>query len=101
MNKNNYILRLIPLFFIMGFSVSCSDDEVEHKGILENRPVGKVGVWVIDGQPYAVSKKAELNEEKGPLGIGACVEIELDGKVVKEIETEDPDECEQGTSSAE
>ena len=85
----------------MGFSVSCSDDEVEHKGILENRPVGKVGVWVIDGQPYAVSKKAELNEEKGPLGIGACVEIELDGKVVKEIETEDPDECEQGTSSAE
>ena len=77
----------------MSVSYACSDDEVEYTGILENRPVGQVGVWVIDGQPYAVSKKAELDEENGPLGIGACVEIELDGKIVKEIETVDPEDC--------
>ena len=85
----------------MSVSISCSDDEVEYRGILENRPVGQVGVWVIDGQPYAVSKKAELDEEYGPLGIGACVEIELDGKVVKEIETKEPDECDENRNTPE
>ena len=101
MNKVNQSAKLILILFIMSVSYACSDDEVEHMGILENRPVGKVGVWVIDGQPYAVSKKAELDEENGPLGIGACVEIELDGKIVKEIETKDPDDCDENRSTSE
>ncbi len=101
MNKINQSAKLILILFIMSVSYACSDDEVEHMGILENRPVGKVGVWVIDGQPYAVSKKAELDEENGPLGIGACVEIELDGKIVKEIETKDPDDCDENRSTSE
>ena len=79
MNKINQSAKLILIIFIMSVSYSCSDDEVEHTGILENRPVGQVGVWVIDGQPYAVSKKAELDEEHGPLGIGACVEANYGG----------------------
>ena len=101
MNKINQLTKLIFIIFTMSVSYACSDDEVEHMGILENRPVGQVGVWVIDGQPYAVSKKAELDEEHGPLGIGACVEIELDGKVVKEIETKEPDECDENRSTPE
>jgi hypothetical protein len=101
MNKIKLSAKLLVILFIMSGSYACSDDEVEYRGILENRPVGKVGVWVIDGQPYAVSKKAELDEENGPLGIGACVEIELDGKIVKEIETKEPDECDENRSTAE
>ena len=99
MNKINQSAKLILILFIMSVSYACSDDDVEHTGILENRPVGQVGVWVIDGQPYAVSKKAELDEENGPLGIGACVEIELDGKIVKEIETKDPDDCDENRNT--
>ena len=101
MNKINQSAKLILILFIMSASYACSDDEVEHRGILENRPVGQVGVWVIDGQPYAVSKKAELDDENGPLGIGACVEIELDGKIVMEIETKDPDDCDENRNTPE
>lgn len=93
--KNSVRLLIIYLSLLVS---SCSDNEIEYKGILQNRPVGKVGVWVIDGQPYRVSKHAELDDEDGPLGIGACVEVELDGKVVKKIETEDPEDCAKGSN---
>ncbi len=88
-----HIKHVLGILLIMGLLAGCSDDEVEITGIIELRPVSAQGTWIIDGVKYRVPKKVELDDEKGPLGIGACVEIELEGGVVKEIETKDPDEC--------
>ncbi len=88
-----HIKHALGILLITGLLAGCSDDEVEITGIIDLRPVSAQGTWIIDGVKYRVPKKVELDDEKGPLGIGACVEIELDGGVVKEIETKDPDEC--------
>ena len=90
MKHTKYVLGSL---LITGLLTACADDEVEITGIVELRPVTAQGTWIIDGVKYRVPKKVELDDEKGPLGIGACVEIELDGGVVTEIETKDPDAC--------
>src|SRR5690606_12944776 len=49
----------------------------EFYGILESRPEGKVGNWVIGGRQVAVTEKTKLEEDDGPLVVGACVEVEF------------------------
>lgn len=68
-----------------------ADDE--FKGIVERRPEGKAGTWLIGGREVAVTEKTKLDEDDGPLMPGACAEVEYKGGVVEEIESEEPSEC--------
>lgn len=65
---------------------SHADDE--FYGIVESRPEGKVGTWVIGGRKVEVTERTELEADNGPLLVGACVEVAYDGKFVEEIESE-------------
>jgi hypothetical protein len=74
-------------------SASCSDNDVEYTGILDHRPEGKEGMWVIDGKSFSVTADVELDEDDGPLQPGSCVEIEMEEGNVKEIESAAIEKC--------
>jgi len=74
---------------------ACADNEVEYTGILDHRPEGKGGMWVIDGKSFSVTDEVKLDEDHGPITAGACVELEMEDGEVKEIESEDMDKCQQ------
>jgi hypothetical protein len=73
-----------------------TDDEFH--GIVEKRPEGTTGAWIIGGREVAATERTKLEEDDGPLVVGACAEVEHQGDSVKEIESEEPSEC--GTSRA-
>jgi hypothetical protein len=81
------------IVFLTSLSLSCSDNEVEYTGILDHRPEGKDGMWVIDGKSYSVTDEVELDEDHGPITAGTCVELEMEDGDVKEIESEEMDKC--------
>ena len=65
----------------------------EFYGVIESRPEAKVGTWVIGGRQVAVTEKTELEEDEGPLAVGVCAEVEYEGTVVDEIESEKLHKC--------
>ena len=75
------------------FVTACADNEVEYAGVLDHRPEGKNGMWVIDGKSFSVTEEVELDEDHGPITIGACVELEMDEGDVKEIESTEMEKC--------
>jgi hypothetical protein len=89
----HYKYSAILLLSITASLAACGKDEIEYRGILQNRPVGTAGVWVIDEVPYRANYKTVLVQENGPLGIGACIGIAMSRGIVTEIESEDPDAC--------
>ncbi len=72
---------------------ACSDNEVEYTGILDHRPEGKDGMWVIDGKSFSVTDAVDLDEDHGPITAGACVELDMEDGEVKEIESEEMKKC--------
>ncbi len=90
MNKSLVVLACA--FFLL----STGGVAVAHKefhGIVESRPDGKVGTWVVAGRSVEVTAKTRLKEHHGPLNIGACAEVEIDKGKVKEIESEPLRKC--------
>ena len=75
-------------------AAACADKEVEYTGILDHRPEGKDGMWVINGTSFSVTENVELEEDNGPLEAGACVELEMEDGDVKEIESKEMEKCE-------
>ena len=93
MNTPYMPLSLILPAALAVLITACSDNEVEYTGILDHRPEGKDGMWVIDGKSFSVSGEVDLDEDHGPLKAGACVELEMEDGEVKEIETKEMDKC--------
>ena len=86
------------LFVVLATGVlSCSDNEVAFTGILDHRPEGKDGMWVIDGKSFSVTEAVDLDEDEGPITVGTCVELEMDEGDVTEIESAKMDKCQAGT----
>jgi hypothetical protein len=79
-------------------AAACADKEVEYTGILDHRPEGKDGMWVIDGKSFSVTEAVELDEDDGPIEIGSCVGIEMEDGDVTEIESMDAEACQQEKS---
>ena len=65
---------------------------------------GLMGLWTIGGIQYQVSPGARLRQEGGPLGVGACVEVEYvvdtTPRQVRKLETEHGDDCGEATPVA-
>ena len=71
--------------------VALADDD--FYGIIESRPDGKVGTWVVGERSVMVTEDTDLDEDHGPLKVGACAEVEMDEGKVKEIESESLRKC--------
>ncbi len=65
----------------------------ELKGIIQSRPEGKVGTWVVAGATLQVTEETKLTEKEGPLVVGGCAEVDIKNGVVKEIESETLSDC--------
>ena len=79
---------------VMALSIdraALADDEFH--GIIESRPDGKAGTWVVGGRSVEVTEHTDLDEDHGPLRVGACANIEMDQGVVEEIESEPTSKC--------
>lgn len=87
-------LSLFLFVFLLFLSTQPSiSAEEEYTGIIESRPEGVAGTWVVGGNSYNATEKTKIDEEKGPLKVGACAEVEIiDGKFT-EIETVSPKKC--------
>jgi hypothetical protein len=88
--------RLITLLFLSSgilWVPSNSQADDDFYGILEKRPEGKVGTWVIGGREVQVTEKTKLEEDDGPLVAGVCVEVDYEGGLVEDIESEEPNQC--------
>ena len=86
------INHILPAIIVL-VAASCSKDEVEYTGMLEHRPEGKDGMWVIDGKSFSVTDAVDLDEDHGPIAVGSCVELEMEDGEVKEIESTDNEKC--------
>ena len=79
-------------FVVHSFTnVAFADDDFD--GIIESRPDGKAGTWVVGGRSVEATERTRLEERHGPLKVGGCAEVELERGVVEEIESEPPFKC--------
>ncbi len=72
-------------------NVAFADDDFD--GIIESRPDGKAGTWVVGGRSVEATERTRLEEKHGPLKVGVCAEVELKGGVIEEVETEPLHKC--------
>lgn len=84
---------ILVAMWAMVLATPVSHASEEFYGIIESRPKGNVGTWVIGGRNVEVTDKTRLEEDHGPLVVGACVEVEYEGKAVGEITSEEKKKC--------
>ena len=65
----------------------------EFYGIIESLPDDKIGTWMVGGRAFDVTAKTKLDEDDGPLVVGACADVETNDGVVEEIESEPLGKC--------
>lgn len=72
------IFITLSLFALSSLSVWADDDDgyLEFNGLLESRPAGTVGTWIIGGQSFEGTAATQLDTEHGPLTPGVCVEVD-------------------------
>jgi hypothetical protein len=87
-----FIFMLLIASTVLWMPWSSHADE-EFYGIIESRPESKIGTWVIGGRQVEVTEQTEIDEDDGPLAVGACVQVEYKGNITEEIESEDKTKC--------
>lgn len=91
--KNCLAAVVIALLSSSIVQAEVADDE--FYGIIESRPDGTVGTWNIGGRSIEATEDTDLDEDNGPLEIGACAEVDMDEGKVDEIETKPAEKCDQ------
>jgi hypothetical protein len=86
------VLVLACVFLFHGIAETAIADD-DFDGIIESRPEAKAGTWVIGGQSVKVTEGTRLEEENGPLTVGACAEVEIEDGAAEEIESEPMHKC--------
>lgn len=93
-------MKLTTLAFVLaiavGFSAYAADEPVTHfEGIIQQLPAGSLlGVWMISQRAVIVTQATKLEEEDGPIRVGAKVDVtgfpQPDGSIMAEnIETDE------------
>lgn len=90
MKRSLVILACLSLVLSLSEAALADDD---FYGVIESRPVGKVGTWVVGGRSIEVTDETDLDVDNGPLEVGACVEVEIDDGDVEEIESKRLEKC--------
>ena len=109
MKGKSIVLLLLPVLLVVALSPlvlradSGPDDDddgngsgLSYRGLVESRPAGNVGTWGIGGQTFTAVTSTTIQEEHGPLAVGACAEVyyvsAVDHTAIK-IESKEPLEC--------
>ena len=92
MKRFSAVLAVALVASITG-RVAVADEE--FYGVIESLPENKIGTWIVGGRSFNVMESTELDEDHGPLIVGACVDVEIDDGVVEAIESEPLDKCQK------
>ncbi|MEN8213968.1 MAG: hypothetical protein ABFR19_06360 [Pseudomonadota bacterium] len=84
---------IVTCAFIAQIIAQAAIADDNFHGIIESRPDGKAGTWVVGGRTLNVTVNTDLREEHLPLRVGACAEVEIEDGLVEEIESESPRDC--------
>ncbi|WP_296703014.1 hypothetical protein [Thiocapsa sp. UBA6158] len=77
----------------LAFSLGVVADDDFH-GIVESRPAdGYIGEWVIGGRAVTTTAATEIDTDDGPLDIGVCASVDMEGASVEEVESEPVQKC--------
>ena len=85
--------------------VGQADDgnNLDFVGIVDSRPTGVTGTWVIGGKSFTATSSTQIEEEHGTLSVGVCAKVEYpsatDLTAIK-IESKEPLECSGGGGDA-
>ena len=91
--KNSRIPAMTLAFSALAFSLGAVADD-DFYGIVESRPLdGDVGEWVIGGRTFTATVPTEIDTDDGPLDIGVCASVDMEGERVEEIESEPARKC--------
>lgn len=91
--RTSLIAAAVAAFATFAFVPSTSQADDDFYGVVEQRPAGKAGTWVIGGRTLQVDDRVELDEKKGAIAVGSCVEVDIDDGRVEEIERERDSKC--------
>jgi hypothetical protein len=87
------ILVIVTSVLIIQGCDQLSHTDDEFYGVVESRPDGKAGTWVVGGRSVSVTDNTDFDEDNGPLNVGTCAEVELENEIVEEIESEPDRKC--------
>lgn len=101
MKKRTLLLTILFLLSLLTPAVLRADDDdddgdQEWYGLIESRPNGTAGTWVIGGLSFTATNSTRLEMEHGPLVVGACAEVEYlndSQSTAVEIESDDSPGC--------
>ena len=85
-------MKIGILLTAMAIAATAGAEDDIH-GILKSRPQGVAGTWVIDGRAFVADRHTRLDESRGPLKVGVCVEAEYEDGRLEEIESQPIDQC--------
>ncbi len=71
-------------------------DDDDFYGIIDSRPAGPAGTWVISGRSFTATTETELDDDDGSLVVGACVAVDFENTTAEEIEREERYACSTG-----
>ncbi|NKQ35648.1 MAG: hypothetical protein HF973_08550 [Chloroflexi bacterium] len=106
MRKKTIVLLLLPVLLaaaLFPLMLRADDDDpgdddggLRHRGLVESRPAGNLGTWGIGGQTFTAVAATLIEEEHGPLSVGACAEVyyvSATDHTATKIESKEPIEC--------
>lgn len=83
---------LLLVTLVLGFPLGAAASS-DFTGIVNSRPAGVAGSWMIGDRQVEASATTKLDEDDGPAQVGACVSVDFEGAIVEEIETEQAAKC--------
>lgn len=86
-------IAVIAFAFAAQFLAQVAIAGEEYYGFIESRPEIGVGTWMVGGRSFEVTAQTKLDEDHGPLAVGACADVEVENGRVEEIESEPVDKC--------
>lgn len=68
-----------------------------HRGLVESRPIGLLGTWVVGGQSFVANNETEFEFDEGTLAVGSCAKVRYfengGARVADEIDAEPQGDC--------
>ena len=70
-----------------------NDSRVRWTGIVQARPAGLIGNWVVGGRSFTTTGSTEFDQLEGPLNLGSCAKVDIRNGAVHEVDSEPARDC--------
>jgi hypothetical protein len=70
-----FMMIMVGLIIALPATTAASSGDMEWTGLVLTRPTGVTGTWVVGGMSFEATSSTQLEEEHGPLDVGACARV--------------------------